>query len=128
MITAGLLAVLLAAVVGSIAAVPFARRRVLTGWMIAVPVAWVTGVVTLPLGPTIAGLPFATGRFCFAGCRAFLVAPGIGFEPRQLEWWASGLGCSPFLQPLTFMTLAIGAAFWAWLVNQAARPAPDSSP
>ena len=36
-ITAGLLAVLLAAVVGSIAAVPFARRRVLTGWMTRSP-------------------------------------------------------------------------------------------
>ena len=122
-LTASLLAVLLAGVVGSIVGVPFARRRAGIGWGATLVTAWLTGIVALPVGPTIAGLPYATARVCFDGCRAGLVAPGVGIPDPPV-----GVLLSPIFAPWTLAALAVGAGLWAWLVNQAAHPAPVAPP
>ncbi len=122
-VSAGLLAVLLAGILASVVGVPVARRHAFVGWLVTVLVAWATAIITIPFGPTIAGLPYATAQVCFDGCMAWIVAPGTGLGALAYGWWMS-----PLYAPLTFVTLLAGAGLWAFLVHSAAPPAPDPSP
>ncbi len=121
-ISAALLAVVLAAIAGSLVGLRFVRSNAVGGWVVTVVVAWFTAILVLPVGPTLAGLPYHTAQVCIDGCRAWITSPGIGAEALALGWWLS-----PFYAPWTLLALAVGAAIWAWIVRLSMRPV-DAAP
>jgi hypothetical protein len=115
-IVATLGALIPAALIASAVSLPIVRRSWLVGAGAAIVVAWVVGVVLIPVGPTLADLPYATARLCLDGCSIQIVAPGSGVKALAQGFWIS-----PLFAKLTAVTLVVGASCWAWLVRRSQR-------
>jgi hypothetical protein len=121
-LVAALFALPVAAVVSSVIGIRIVRSHAVAGWFVTVAVAWLTAILVLPVGPTIAGLPYYTARECVTACRAWIATPEFDTFGLALGWWLS-----PLLAPWTLVALATGAAVWVWIVRLSMRPV-DAAP
>jgi hypothetical protein len=114
-----LLAILPAVLASALVAAPLGgwleRRRSWLGAVVAFSVAWIVAIVALPIGPFLAGLPYAC---CYLGLNGSFVIAGPASGVRAVT---QGLWASPLLAPVPFVVLLVGVIVWALAIHAEAR-------
>ena len=119
-IGAVLASVLVAAPIGAF----LVRRQVVVGALTTIPLAWLVGILTLPVLPSLLGYSYGAVRICFSSCYAWMAGLGGGVEVLTTDARPSGVlavAISPFYGPLPLLALVIGVSLWAPIVRRAAR-------
>jgi hypothetical protein len=119
-IGAVLASVMVAAPIGAFVA----RRQAFVGAMVTIPLAWVAGIVALPVLPSYLGFPYGAVNVCVSDCRPWMVGTWGGVELLLAGDRPSGpiaLMFSPMYGFLPLVALVVGVSFWAAIVRRAAR-------
>jgi hypothetical protein len=115
-----LASVLVAAPIGAF----IVRRQVVFGALLTIALAWLIGILTLPVLPSLLGFSYGAVRICFSSCYAWVAGLGGGVEVLTTDARPSGvlaLAMSPFYGPLPLLALVIGVCIWAPIVGRRAR-------
>jgi hypothetical protein len=100
-----------------------ARRQVVLGALVTIVLAWVVGIIALPVLPSQFGFPYGAVNVCVSSCRPWMVGPWGGVEILIAGDRPSGFFAiffSPLYGFLPLVALVIGVCLWAPFVRRAA--------
>jgi hypothetical protein len=107
-----LLAVTAAAVVGGGLGGALGATRPIGGLLVAVFVAWPVAIATLPILPTLTGVPYFGVDFCLPNCEPMIVA-GVPLSGVSAYGWSLYLGLTGLVEVGALLAL-IAFAFARW--------------